>query len=37
LIGARFYTDDWGAYERHLEPENHIIGKANTKRLNEKI
>jgi hypothetical protein len=22
---TRFYTDDWGAYERHLEPENHSV------------
>lgn len=29
----RFYTDDWGAYERHLEPENHIIGKAHTQQI----
>ena len=23
----RFYTDDWGAYERHLDKEKHEIGK----------
>ena len=23
----RFYTDDWGAYERHIEPEKHSIGR----------
>jgi insertion element IS1 protein InsB len=23
---TRFYTDDWGAYERHIEPEKHIVG-----------
>jgi len=22
-----YYTDDWGAYSRHLEPEKHIVGK----------
>jgi len=20
---SRYYTDDWGAYERHLKPDNH--------------
>ncbi|HEY5864980.1 MAG TPA: IS1 family transposase [Candidatus Tectomicrobia bacterium] len=25
---TRFYTDGWGAYERHLDPEQHTIGKA---------
>lgn len=27
---GRYYTDDWGAYERHLEPNTHEIGKTNT-------
>ena len=22
----RFYTDGWGAYERHLAPEQHVVG-----------
>ena len=26
----RFYTDDRGAYERHLDENTHIIGKKNT-------
>jgi insertion element IS1 protein InsB len=29
---TRFYTDEWGAYERHLPPEKHVIGKQNTKK-----
>jgi insertion element IS1 protein InsB len=33
---TRFYTDDWGAYERHLEPENHSIGKENTQKIERK-
>jgi insertion element IS1 protein InsB len=33
---TRFYTDDWGAYERHLESENHIIGKENTQKIERK-
>ncbi|MEE9355727.1 MAG: IS1 family transposase [Methylococcaceae bacterium] len=32
----RYYTDDWGAYERHLEPETHEIGKANTQKIERK-
>jgi hypothetical protein len=31
---TRFYTDDWGAYKRHLEPEEQVVGKEG---LNEKI
>ena len=23
----RFYTDGWGAYKRHLAPEQHEVGK----------
>ncbi|HJW30012.1 MAG TPA: IS1 family transposase [Saprospiraceae bacterium] len=33
---TRFYTDDWGAYERHLWPESHMIGKRNTQRIERK-
>ena len=25
---TRFYTDGWGAYERHIDPAQHTIGKA---------
>jgi insertion element IS1 protein InsB len=33
---SRFYTDDWGAYERNLDPEKHIIGKGNTQKIERK-
>ena len=29
----RFYTDGWGAYERHIDPTQHEVGKANTQRI----
>jgi insertion element IS1 protein InsB len=32
----QFYTDDWGAYERHLEPVLHTVGKRNTQRIERK-
>ncbi len=32
----RFYTDGWGAYERHLAPEKHNPGKRNTQRIERK-
>jgi len=28
----RFYTDDWGAYTRHLDNEKFQIGKSNTQK-----
>lgn len=31
-----FYTDNWGAYERNLPAENHIIGKQNTQQIERK-
>ena len=33
---THFYTDGWGAYERHLEPEQHTVGKANTQKIERK-
>lgn len=33
---TRFYTDDWGAYSRHLPPEQHVIGKENTCKIERK-
>ena len=24
---TRYYTDGWGAYERHLDPEQHTVGQ----------
>jgi len=33
---TRFYTDGWGAYERHIDPEKHTIGKAHTQKIESK-
>src|SRR5512147_1169118 len=33
---TRFYTDDWGAYGRHLSSEGHVIGKRNTQKIERK-
>ena len=33
---SRFYTDDWGTYERNLAGFEHIIGKRNTQRIERK-
>ena len=33
---TRFYTDDWGAYERHLSSEEPIIGKHNNQKIERK-
>jgi insertion element IS1 protein InsB len=27
---TRFYTDNWGTYQRHLTPEQHVLGKKYT-------
>ncbi len=32
----RYYTDDWGAYERHLDVEKHQVGKRNTQKIERK-
>ena len=32
----RFYTDDWGAYERHISPAVHDVGKRNTQKIERK-
>jgi insertion element IS1 protein InsB len=24
---TRFYTDGWGAYRRHIDPDKHTVGK----------
>lgn len=32
----QFYTDDWGAYERHLAAPVHTVGKANTQKIERK-
>jgi len=33
---TRFYTDGWGAYERHLEAGKHKSGKHNTQKIENK-
>jgi insertion element IS1 protein InsB len=33
---SRYYTDDWGAYERHLEVDKHQVGKRNTQKIERK-
>ena len=33
---TKFYTDGWGAYERHVEPEQHTVGKAHTQKIESK-
>ena len=33
---TRYYTDDWGAYQRHLKTEEHRIGKKNTQKIERK-
>ena len=32
----RYYTDDWGAYERHIDEEKHEVGKRNTQKIERK-
>ena len=33
---TRYFTDHWGAYQRHLDPEKHCPGKRNTQRIERK-
>nr|WP_263459090.1 IS1 family transposase [Bathymodiolus platifrons methanotrophic gill symbiont] len=33
---SRYYTDDWGAYERNLDVNEHEIGKQNTQKIERK-
>lgn len=33
---ARYYTDNWGAYTRHLDENTHCIGKKNTQNIERK-
>ncbi|MDO9104065.1 MAG: IS1 family transposase [Methylovulum sp.] len=33
---TRKYTDDWGAYERHLDADKHEVGKRNTQKIERK-
>ena len=32
----RYFTNGWGAYERHLEAEQHTVGKAHTQKIESK-
>ena len=32
----RFYTEAWGAYERHVEPEKHAVGKECMQKIESK-
>ena len=32
----RFYTDDWGAYERNLDEDKHEVGQRNTQKIERK-
>ena len=32
----KFYTDDWGAYERNLDESKHEVGKRNTQKIERK-
>ncbi len=33
---SRYYTDDWGAYDRCLEADKHEAGKSNTQKIERK-
>ncbi len=33
---THFYTDGWGAYERHLDVDVHTVGKRNTQKIERK-
>ncbi len=33
---TKFSTDGWGAYERHIEAEQHQVGKENTQKIESK-
>ena len=33
---TKFYTDGWGAYERHIDAEKHQVGKENTQKIESK-
>ena len=32
----RFYTDDWGAYDRNIDKSKHEVGKRNTQKIERK-
>jgi insertion element IS1 protein InsB len=33
---TRYYTDGWGTYERHVDAEQHIVGKEHMQRIESK-
>jgi IS1 family transposase len=33
---TRYYTDGWGAYEQHLDAEQHQVGKDDTQKIERK-
>ena len=33
---SRYYTNDWGAYDRCLEADKHEVGKSNTQKIERK-
>jgi insertion element IS1 protein InsB len=33
---TKYYTDGWGAYERHIDAEKHHVGKENTQKIESK-
>jgi insertion element IS1 protein InsB len=33
---TKYYTDGWGAYERHIDAEKHQVGKENTQKIESK-
>ena len=33
---TRYFTDGWGAYQRHLDPDQHEIGKRHPQQLERK-
>lgn len=33
---TRFYTDGWGAYERHIDSAQHHVGKEHTQKIESK-
>jgi insertion element IS1 protein InsB len=33
---TRYYTDGWGAYDRHVDAEKHTVGKAHMQRIESK-
>jgi insertion element IS1 protein InsB len=33
---TKYYTDGWGAYERHIDADKHQVGKDNTQKIESK-